>query len=121
MVDGTTSSPGDGAVVAPRLNYVAEPVDDRGVALHLFAVSNTAPGAPISASRFSIEPGCGTSEDKHAVHEIWFVAQGRLAVFYDGAEYAVSSGDAVYFEPGKVHCSRNRGDVPALIFSTWWS
>ena len=111
---------GTGPAAPPLLLGVPEAVDDVGVVLHLIAPTGIVPGAPVSASRFMIEAGCGTREDRHAVHEVWFVAQGSLQIFYDGLWCPASPGSTVYFAPWKVHCTKNVGEGPALIFSVWW-
>jgi len=121
MIDVMTSeSLSAGPAAPPLLHGVPEAVDDVGVVLHLIAPSGIVPGASISASRFAIEAGCGTREDRHAVHEVWFVAQGSLQIFYDGLWCQASQGSAVYFAPWKAHCARNIGKGSALIFSVWW-
>lgn len=120
MADMTILSCGTDAATAPHLPGQPESVDDIGVVLHLIAPSGIVPGAPVSASRFTIEPGCGTREDRHAVHEIWFVAEGSLTIFYDGAWCPAAPGSALYFAPWKTHCSKNTSETSALIFSIWW-
>jgi quercetin dioxygenase-like cupin family protein len=78
-------------------------------------------GAPLRTSRFTIGPGCGTQEDRHAVYEIWFISEGTVDVYYDDDWHRVSAGQAVFFESWKPHFTRNNCDVKAQIFSVWWA
>lgn len=105
---------------APFIGENEEVVDIRGVRLFMHAFDARMRSASLRSSRFTIEPGCGTHEDRHAVHEIWFVSQGRLAVCYDGEWHRVEAGQAVFFEPWKPHFARNVGTQSAQIFSVWW-
>lgn len=105
---------------APFIEEAREAVDLPGVQLFMHVFGAPMQDAPLRSSRFTIEPGCGTQEDRHAVHEIWFVSKGRLDVCYDGVCRHVVAGQAVFFEPWKPHFTRNAGDESAQIFSVWW-
>ena len=121
-----------GPARAPRVSEIFEDVGLPGIVLHELAVAQATarspqpavpqalPQAPLKASRFTIDAGCGTTEDHHAVHELWFIGRGRLDVYYDGTWHAVTRGDVLYFSPWKKHYSKNTGDEQAMVFSVWW-
>lgn len=98
-----------------------EAVDIEGVKLFMHSFADGMASAPLRTSRFTIQRGCGTQEDKHAVREIWFISEGTVNVYYDAAWHRVSAGQAVFFESWKPHFARNNGDVEAQIFSVWWA
>ncbi|MDP9584445.1 cupin domain-containing protein [Burkholderia ambifaria] len=108
------------APIAPRVVETEEAVDLAGVRLFMHAFCERMAQAPLRSSRFTIEPGCGTQEDRHAVYEIWFVSSGQLDVCYDGAWHRVDAGQTVFFEPWRPHFARNVGEADAQIFSVWW-
>lgn len=91
-----------------------------GIELFLHDLSRISPTAPMKTSKFTIATSCGTPDDKHEVHEIWFIAAGRLSVFYDGKSYDAEAGDALYFQPLKVHRATNNGMHEAVVVSVWW-
>ena len=109
---------------APRVSEIFEDVDLPGIVLHELAVAQaterSSHQAPLKASRFTIDAGCGTTEDHHAVHELWFIGRGQLDVYYDGTWHQVRRGDVLYFSPWKKHYSKNPGDEQAMVFSVWW-
>lgn len=107
--------------LSPAVKEIEEAVDLPGVRLFIHDFAEALAAAPMRSSRFTIEPGGGTQEDKHAVHEIWFVSQGDLDVFYDDAWHQVTAGQAIFFHPWRPHFARNNGDRQAQIFSVWWS
>lgn len=109
------------AQLVPLVFEMAEPVDLPGVALYMHQFADRLEKAPIRTSRFTIEPRCGTVEDRHSVHEIWFVSRGCLELLYDGGCHRLSAGQAVYFEPWKPHIARNVGPDTSEVFSMWWS
>ncbi len=106
---------------APFIGEAEEAVDIRGVRLFMHVFDARLRSASLRSSRFTIEPGCGTHEDRHAVREIWFVSQGQLEVCYDGECYRVEAGQALFFEPWRPHFTRNIGVERAEIFSVWWA
>ena len=106
---------------APFIEEAQETVDLQGVQLFMHVFGARMQDAPLRSSRFTIEPGCGTQEDRHAVHEIWFVSAGCLDVCYDGAWHRIMAGQAVFFEPWRPHFTRNVGAETAQIFSVWWA
>ncbi len=106
---------------APAIGEVEDVVDLPGVRLFMHAFGDRLSNAPLRSSRFTIEPGCGTQEDRHAVHEIWFVSKGELELCYDGEWHRIEAGQAVFFEPWRPHFTRNVGDESAQIFSVWWA
>ncbi|WP_338480785.1 cupin domain-containing protein [Pseudomonas trivialis] len=106
---------------APVIRETEEPVPLQGVHLYLHHFSGRLTNAPIQSSRFTIEPGCGTEEDKHAVNEIWFISGADLEVYYDGTWHAVKNGGSVYFEPWRPHFVRNNSTTQAQVFSVWWA
>ena len=106
---------------APVIRETEEPVPLKGVHLYLHHFSGKLANAPIQSSRFTIDPDCGTDEDKHAVNEIWFVSGGDLEVFYDGTWHAVKNGESLYFAPWRPHFARNKGLTQVQVFSVWWA
>ena len=106
---------------APFIEEAQETVDLQGVQLFMHVFGARMQDAPLRSSRFTIAPGCGTQEDRHAVHEIWFVSAGCLDVCYDGAWHRITAGQAVFFEPWRPHFTRNVGAETAQIFSVWWA
>lgn len=54
----------------PRVGEDRHIVDIPGVQLFVHRFDEALDSAPLRSSRFTIEPSCGTSEDRHAVHEI---------------------------------------------------
>ncbi|MFM0696372.1 cupin domain-containing protein [Paraburkholderia graminis] len=109
------------AACLPVVPESQEPVDIEGVKLFMHSFAGKMAGAPLRSSRFAIQAGCGTLEDKHAVREIWFISVGTVDIFYGGARHHVSAGQAVFFESWEPHFARNNGDVEAQIFSVWWA
>lgn len=105
---------------APFISSVKEEVDAVGAELFEYRIKNAVATAPFLMSRFTVEPGCATHEDKHAVHEIWLIAQGIPEICYESRWLRASVGDALYFAPWKPHWVRNVGSTPLLIFSGWW-
>ena len=114
------AEPARSAQAAPFIEEMQERVDLPGVQLFMHVFGAQMQDAPLRSSRFTIEPGCGTEQDRHAVREIWFVSAGSLDVCYDGAWHRVTAGQAVFFEAWRPHFTRNVGDETAQIFSVWW-
>ncbi len=110
------------AVVAPFpvIPEWQEAVNIEGVKLFMHSFVDAMAGAPLRTSRFTIRPGCGTLEDKHAARGSWFISAGTGDVFYGDAWHHVGAGQAVFFESWNPHFARNSGDVEAQIFSVWW-
>lgn len=105
---------------APHLHATKIDVGAAGVELFLHDLSRISPTAPMKTSRFTIAASCATPDDKHEVHEMWFITAGRLSVFYDGEWYDAAAGDALYFYPLKVHRATNNGMHDAVVVSVWW-
>ncbi|WP_158931661.1 cupin domain-containing protein [Acidisphaera sp. S103] len=117
--EGPTSD--TAASIGPRVQTIQEVVPDHGIELFEFDLQQASVRAPLQASRFIVNPGCETVEDKHAVSEIWFIGSGAAEVYYDGQPVKAVAGDALYFAPWKPHKTRNVGTEQLLIFSVWWS
>jgi quercetin dioxygenase-like cupin family protein len=113
------SSPADVSNM-PHLHARKIDTNVTGIELSLHDLSCISPAAPMKTSKFTIAGRCGTPDDKHEVHEIWFVAAGQLSVFYDGKWYDAEAGDALYFHPLKVHRATNNGMDEAVVVSVWW-
>lgn len=105
----------------PNLSFLAP--EDSGAGMLVHEV-NLRPGgvplAPFKASRFTVEPGCSSTPDSHAVHEIWMVARGEGELTYDDETTRIAASDVVYFEPPKTHQVRNTGAETLVVFSVWW-
>ena len=108
--------------ISPKVNY--GPLEE--VAMGMFyqelALSPTETrSAPFKASRFTIDPGCESPLDAHAVREVWIIASGSGELVYDQQSSHVETGQVCYFEPHKGHLLRNNGKEKVTIFSLWWS
>jgi mannose-6-phosphate isomerase-like protein (cupin superfamily) len=108
------------ALNCPLIMERSEAVDVTGVQLFLHDYEQKLADAPLRSSRFTIQPHCGTCEDRHAVHEIWFVSRGTLDICYDGAWYEITAGQAVFFQPWKSHRANNTRDTEVQVISVWW-
>lgn len=106
---------------APVVQEVREPTGIDGVELFLHAFVLSLREAPMRTSRFTIDPDCGTREDRHAVSELWFISRGELDVAYDGKCFRIKAGQVVFFPPWKLHSSKNAGKHRAEVFSLWWA
>ncbi|MGC3525899.1 cupin domain-containing protein [Pseudomonas aeruginosa] len=106
---------------APFVREAQEPTGMAGVELFLHTYNHPQSSAPIRTSRFTIESGCRTHEDRHAVSELWLISRGTLDVAYDGRSFRVSAGQVVFFEPWKSHFTKNVGEHQAEVFSVWWT
>jgi quercetin dioxygenase-like cupin family protein len=104
----------------PHLSALKIDADVPGIELFIHDLSGISPAAPMKTSRFTIAASCGTPDDKHEVHEMWFIAAGQLSVCYDGKWYDAEAGDALYFHPFKVHRATNNGMHEAVVVSVWW-
>lgn len=107
------------AAAAPRLDFFPPERYGDGMSVSEIRLGPPA-GAPFKASRFTVEPGCASPVDSHAVHEIWMVAKGSGELVYDERAVRLEAGDVFYFEPPKPHLVRNDGAGPLAIFSVWW-
>lgn len=108
-------------VTPPRLPFL--PPEQYGAGMIVSEIRLGPPGgadAPFNASRFTVEPGCASPVDSHAVREIWMVAEGSGELVYDGRSVRLEAGDVFYFEPPKPHQVRNDGALTLVIFSVWW-
>ena len=105
----------------PKLSFL--PPEDSGPGMVVYEVDlapSGTPLAPFKASRFTVEPGCTSPEDSHAVHEIWMVVEGEGELRYDTHTTRLQPGDVVYYEPPKTHQIYNDGDKTMVIYSVWW-
>lgn len=78
------------------------------------------PAAPFNAAQFTVEPGCASAADSHAVHELWIILEGAGELTYDGRRLRVQPSDVLYFEPPKTHWVVNDGPVRMAVMSIWW-
>lgn len=106
---------------APVILETEEKIELQGVHLFLHTYPGKAADAPMLSSRFTIDPGCGTEPDEHAVSELWFISEGDLDVFYDGRWHTIRNGQTLYFPPWQPHCARNNGAHQVQVFSVWWA
>lgn len=106
---------------SPFVRETQETTEIVGVKLFLHTHRHSLGGAPIRTSRFTIDPGCSTNEDRHAVSELWLISHGLLDVAYGGNSFSVGAGQVVFFEPWKPHFARNVGEQQAEVFSVWWN
>ncbi|MFI9627975.1 cupin domain-containing protein [Streptomyces sp. NPDC052042] len=75
---------------------------------------------PFEGGRFTLEPGAVSKPDTHQVSECWMIAQGSGLLTYDGADYPVTTGEYLFFEPQKTHFIHNDGSTPLVIHTVWW-
>lgn len=75
---------------------------------------------PFSYSQFIVAPGSTSRRDQHEVLEVWVILSGAGRLLYDGGEYEVGPGDAVHFDPMRVHQVVNEGAEEMRVFSFWW-
>jgi quercetin dioxygenase-like cupin family protein len=111
----------DSGTIFPRLSFLAPEPYGTGMSVsevNLDPAGN--PLAPFNASRFTVEPGCASPVDSHAVHEIWMVAEGCGELIYGGLSMRLKAADVFYFEPPTPHQVKNDGSQTLVIFSVWW-
>ncbi|MBW4636383.1 MAG: cupin domain-containing protein [Iphinoe sp. HA4291-MV1] len=83
--------------------------------------SSISPSPPFQSSRFTVDSGCSSPPEKHEVHEMWFISEGKGKLCYDNQEMQIQQNDFVYFEPNKTHQVINDSSDMMVIFSIWWS
>jgi quercetin dioxygenase-like cupin family protein len=105
----------------PNLSLMASEEVGTGVWANQIKLDLANTLAPFSASRFTVQPGCSTSVDSHAVHEIWIVSAGEGQLTYDDQRSRIGCSDVLYFEPPKPHLVKNDGVETMVIFSIWWN
>ena len=105
-----------------HLSFLAPDVSHSGMQVDELSLNlSERPVAPFKAARFTVEPGGSSPVDRHAVHEIWYVAAGEGALVSDEHSVRLCRGDALYFEPHRSHQVKNDGTEPLEIFSMWWN
>lgn len=106
----------------PQLSFLAPEQAGAGMLVHeIDLIGQGGPRAPFKASRFTVEPGCVSPPDSHAVREIWMVAEGEGELLYDDRPVRIKAADVVYFEPHKTHQVKNDGARTLVVYSVWWS
>lgn len=106
---------------APKLGYADVEQIGPGVELKLVdLLVQGAQVAPFKASRFTVEPGCRSGLDEHAVRECWIIAAGRGHVLHDGQPVPVQADDILYFESHHTHELVNDGPETMIVYSVWW-
>lgn len=78
------------------------------------------PNVPFKASYWSVVPGCYSPLERHAVHEIWFVAGGEGELMFNSRKLRVRPGQAIYVVPNTAHQVRSCGSDDLRVFSVWW-
>ena len=107
---------------SPKLSYAELEVLGPGVELRLLdLLRQGTPIAPFKASRFTVEPGCQSGVDQHAVRECWIITSGCGQVLYDGRRFAVQRDDVLFFDSHRSHQVINDGHETMIIYSVWWS
>jgi quercetin dioxygenase-like cupin family protein len=108
--------------VAPRLSFLEPEQAGPGMLIHEIDLTDqSGPRAPFKASRFTVDPGCTSPVDSHAVREIWMVAEGEGELLYDGRPSRLKAADVVYFDSHKPHQVTNDGAQTLVVYSVWWS
>jgi mannose-6-phosphate isomerase-like protein (cupin superfamily) len=106
---------------APKLGYGESELVGPGVQLKLVELLRSGtPIAPFKASRFTVEPGCRSGLDEHAVRECWIITSGRGHVLYDGQPVPVQADDILYFDSHHSHELVNDGPESIVVYSMWW-
>ncbi len=63
-----------------------------------------------------LEPGRGHDFHRHPAQEEMIIVQsGEIVQFIEEQSSLLASGDSVFLEPGVIHASFNRTEVPALL------
>ena len=107
---------------APRLSFLEPEEAAAGVLIHeIDLIDQSGPRSPFKASRFTVEPGCTSPLDNHAVREIWMVAEGEGELLYDGRPLRLKAADVVYFDSHQSHQVTNDGAQTLVVYSVWWS
>jgi quercetin dioxygenase-like cupin family protein len=102
----------------PLLGSTSDPSVPSGLGWHEIDLG----GAPFKLARFTVEPGCSTPLDSHAVSEVWFVARGAGELRYDGDQLIrIAEGDAVFLEPPRTHQVFNDGHDTLVVHSIYWA
>ncbi|GAA4782240.1 cupin domain-containing protein [Lysobacter hankyongensis] len=104
----------------PYLRFHPAEAMGHGSVVNEFMLAALAERPGFSGSRFSVEPGARTPVDRHAVAEIWMVAEGAGELDYDGRVVALAAGQVVHFAPFESHSLHNTGATPMMVFSIWW-
>jgi quercetin dioxygenase-like cupin family protein len=106
----------------PQLSFLEPEQAGPGMLIHeIDLMDQSGPRAPFKGSRFTVEPGCISPVDSHAVREIWMVAEGEGELLYDGRLLRLKAADVLYFEPHKPHQVKNDGTRTLVVYSVWWS
>jgi mannose-6-phosphate isomerase-like protein (cupin superfamily) len=101
----------------PLLQSTSDPSVPAGLGWHEVELD----GAPFKLARFTVEPGCATPVDSHAVSEVWFVARGVGELRYDGDHVIrIGEGDALFLEPPRTHQVFNDGQDTLVVHSIYW-
>ena len=107
--------------IFPRLSFL--PSEHHGAGMSVSEINldpSGQPLAPFNASRFTVEPGCASPVDSHAVREIWMVAEGSGELIYGDLSVRLNTADVFYLEPPTPHLVKNDGTQTLVIFSVWW-
>ncbi|MDJ0676461.1 MAG: cupin domain-containing protein [Calothrix sp. MO_167.B42] len=106
----------------PRLSFLSAECLAPGLNVcEIDLVSSVSPSPCFQASRFTVDPDCSSPPEKHEVHEMWFISEGKGKLSYDKQEMQIKQNDFVYFEPNKTHQVINDSSEMMVIFSIWWS
>lgn len=101
----------------PVLSSTSDPDAPDGIGWHEIDLAD----APFTLARLTVEPGCATPIDSHAVTEVWLVAQGSGELRYDGRDkIRLGVGDAVRFLPPRTHQLINDGPETMVVHSVYW-
>lgn len=101
----------------PFLASTSDPAAPEGIGWHEVDLADTS----FTLARLTVEPGCATPVDSHAVDEVWIVAKGSGELRYDGVEgIRLGEGDAVRFVPPRTHQLLNDGPDTMVVHSVYW-
>lgn len=93
-----------------------------GVAMWVLEKGKQLPGhCPVSAARFTVQPGARSELDVHEVVEVWTVMRGRGTIISGAERITAVTGDSVYFDSNVPHQLVNSTTEPIDVFSVWWS
>jgi quercetin dioxygenase-like cupin family protein len=75
---------------------------------------------PFQAMWYTVPPGESSPRDCHPEYELSIVVTGTASVEAGGQITEAGTGSAFLLESEEAHIIHNRGDVPVLIFTTYW-
>ncbi|MFD5648743.1 cupin domain-containing protein [Streptomyces sp. NPDC127039] len=79
-----------------------------------------AEAAPVRTSWWSVEPGCTSFPDRHAVQELWLIAAGSGRMSLGDQSLDVRAGQVVFIPSQEPHTVTATGPDALEAYSIWW-